>query len=124
MQDRKSGGVDLFVRHRPVGRAEENRLIADLTDPAARTDRLVIDLDVRMQAVVLGKPFRVDRIRERRTRSVDLNRLRRCDRADRQRENRKKLSHHSSSQKLTSILMPYKVVLGGAGVTPDCLVES
>ncbi len=70
-------GEQLVVRHGTICGAEEDRLGRDLTNAAARTDRLIVDLYGRMRLVVLVEPLRVDRIRERRARSVDLHVLRR-----------------------------------------------
>ena len=64
VQDLARRRLHLLRRHRPVGRAEEHRLVGELTDAAARADRLVVDLDVRVDLVVLGEPLRVDRVRE------------------------------------------------------------
>ena len=53
-------------------RRRRRSAFGELTDAAARADRLVVDLDVRVQLVVLGEPLRVDRGRERRAGAVDL----------------------------------------------------
>ena len=75
VEDRSGRGLQLLVVHRAVGRAEEHGLVDQLLDAAARADRLVVDADVRVQLVVLGKPLRIDRVREGGAGTVDLQRL-------------------------------------------------
>jgi hypothetical protein len=53
-------------------RAEENRAVRQLPNPAAGADRLVVDADVRMKLRVLREPLGVDRIRKRGARAIDL----------------------------------------------------
>src|SRR4051794_1196958 len=73
MQDVPRGRQQLFVGHGAVGRAKKDGLIGDLPDAAARPDRLIVDLDVWLQFVVLGEPLRVDRVGERRPGPVYLD---------------------------------------------------
>src|SRR5206468_3626559 len=70
------GLLFLFGGHGRVGRAEVDRLVPDLADTAARTDGLIVDLHFRMQTVVLARPFRIERVRKRRTGAVQTDRLR------------------------------------------------
>ena len=56
---------ELLVRHRAIGRAKVNCASLQLANPAARTDRLIVDLNIRMRGVVNVKPFRVNRVGER-----------------------------------------------------------
>ena len=74
VEDRSRRPLQLVVGHRPVARAEEDRLARQLLDAAARADRLVVDLDVGVDLVVLGEPLRVDRVREGGAGAVDLDR--------------------------------------------------
>ena len=86
VKDLARRGVQLLLRHRPIRCAEEDRLAGDLTNPGARAQRLVVDLDIRVQLVVLGKPLRIDRIREGGAGPGDLNflsRQSRCQRGNR-----------------------------------------
>src|SRR5664279_4547463 len=48
VEDRAWSGRELVVRHGTVRGTEEDRLVRKLPDAAARTDRLVIDLHVRV----------------------------------------------------------------------------
>ena len=64
VQNLEAGLLELIVGHRAVGGAEIHGLCSQLANAAARTDGLVVDLDVRMQLVILVKPFRINRIRE------------------------------------------------------------
>jgi hypothetical protein len=54
----------LFRRQRIVAGAKDDGLTGQLFYTAARADGLIVDLDVRMQLVVLREPLRVDRVRE------------------------------------------------------------
>src|SRR5881394_1675524 len=47
VEDGAGRGLQLFVVHRAVGRAEEDGPVGDLLDAAAGSDRLVVDPDVR-----------------------------------------------------------------------------
>ena len=73
MEDAEAGGGDLIVRHRTVRGAEEDGAGGELADAAARADRLVVDLHVRMHLVVLVEPLRIDRVGERGAGAVDLS---------------------------------------------------
>ena len=74
VDDRARSGLQLLFGHGPVGGAEEDRLVGELADAAARADRLVVDPDVGTDLVVLREPLRVDGVRERGARAVDLPR--------------------------------------------------
>ena len=50
VQDLAGRRLQLLVGHRAVGGAEEHRLVGQLPDAAARADRLVVDLHVRVAA--------------------------------------------------------------------------
>ena len=66
MKDRSALGVrEFLVAHRPVGGAEIDGLFRQLSDAAARADRLVVDFDPGALSVV-GEPLRINGIRERR----------------------------------------------------------
>jgi hypothetical protein len=72
MQNRPRRRLQLFVGHGTIGRPEKHGLVADLADAAAGSDRLVVDLHLRVLLVVLVEPLRVDRVREGRAGAVDL----------------------------------------------------
>ena len=71
------GQICRLQRH--VGCAERHRLGLDLLDPTAGTDRLVVHPVTGLFLVGIG-PLRIDRERERRTRSGNVGgkRRRRC----------------------------------------------
>ncbi len=62
---------ELIVGHRHIRRAEIHRARQKLTNAAARSYGLIIDTDIRMQAMIFFEPFRIDRIRESGSRAVD-----------------------------------------------------
>src|SRR5579863_7694684 len=62
MQYRHLVIAQLLIRHRCVGSAKIDGSGLQLADASARTDRVVVDLNVRMEPVVFGKPLRVNRI--------------------------------------------------------------
>ena len=69
----------LFVGHRHVGGAEIHGAFGELADSAARTDGLVVDLDVGMRLVIFLKPLLINRRGERGPRRVDgFGRCRNC----------------------------------------------
>ena len=57
-------GAHLVLAHGGVGRPEIHRSLGELLDPAARSDRLIVDLDPGL-LVVRVEPLAVDRVRER-----------------------------------------------------------
>src|SRR5207244_141489 len=74
MQD-AGRALQLLGVHRSIGRAEVDRALRDLANPAAGTDRLIVDLNVRVDLVVFGEPLGINRGRESRSRAVQLDRL-------------------------------------------------
>ena len=50
VQDLARRRLQLVVRHRLIGRAEEHRLAGQLPDAGARSERLIVDLDARLAA--------------------------------------------------------------------------
>ena len=57
MQDLETRRLELIVGHRPIGGAEIDRLGRELRDAAARANRLVIDLNVRMLFMIFVEPL-------------------------------------------------------------------
>ncbi len=47
----------LLVGHHRIAGAEVDRSFGDLLDPSSRSDRLVVELEVGMELVVLAKPL-------------------------------------------------------------------
>src|SRR5262249_41742448 len=76
----------LLWSHWTVTRAEENGLRRHLPNPGAGSDAVVVDLNVRMELVVLRKPLLVDRLGEGRARTLDLKVLRGYGGAERNHE--------------------------------------
>src|SRR5258706_765499 len=76
VEDLRSGrkGCDFRVLHRRVRGTEVDRLLGDPLDAAAGTDRLVVDLDVRIFRAVVLEPLRVERGWERRPRALEGDR--------------------------------------------------
>ena len=72
MQNRHAGLLELIVIHRAVGGAEIHSLVQQLADAAAGTDRLVVDLHVRDELVILDRTTwnKSDRGTSRRRRSA------------------------------------------------------
>src|SRR5205807_6091266 len=62
----------IFRLERHVRRAEIDRLVLDLLDPATRADRLVIHTDTGLRSVGLG-PLRVDRVGKSRACASDVD---------------------------------------------------
>ncbi len=86
--------LDLVGRHRAVGGAEEHRLVGQLADAGAGTERLVVDQDARLELGVLGEPLRIDRRREGGAGAVDLGALgEQANRGCRRRQRRGKGRH-------------------------------
>ena len=79
-------GLQLLLIHRTIRCAEINRALGDLLNSPAGTDRLVIDLKIRVLLVVLVKPLGVHGVRKRCARPVDRERAIRpqntCERED------------------------------------------
>ena len=73
MQNLAGCRLQLLWSHGAVGGAEEHGLRRYLADAAARPYRLIVDLHVLVQLAVLREPLRIDRIRERGTRTVDMD---------------------------------------------------
>ena len=67
----QTGLLEVVRLQRHVGGAERHGLGLDLLDAAARADRLVVEADAGLLLVGI-RPFRVDRIRERRAGSRDV----------------------------------------------------
>ena len=65
------GLLQLLVAERCVAGPEVDGPLGDLLDAAAGSDRLVVDLDVRVELVVLAEPLGIERKRERRPRAID-----------------------------------------------------
>ena len=63
---------DLFVFHRAIARPEVNRARGHLCDSAAAPNGLVVDLNIRMQIVVLIEPLGINWVRERGACAVQL----------------------------------------------------
>ena len=56
--------LQLVVIHRSVGGAEIDGSFRDLLDPAARADRLIVDLSVLVNLAVFVEPLRIHRVKE------------------------------------------------------------
>ncbi len=81
---------DLLIRHRSVGRTEVDRTLRKLPDAAARSDRLVVDLDAGLLGIRL-KPAGVDGVRKGGARAVQIGLTlgrSRCAKRDSQAEQR------------------------------------
>src|SRR5437763_967515 len=61
---------ELFIAHRPIASSEIYRPCQNLTDSAAATDGLVVDLHVGMQLVIFAEPLGIDWIRKRSARPI------------------------------------------------------
>ena len=70
MQDLYLGLFQLLVGHGAVAGSKIDGAVEHLANTTAATDRLIVDLYVRMNLVVLTEPFRIHGIRERGARSV------------------------------------------------------
>src|SRR4029453_2241789 len=57
MQHAAGGGQQLIGGQGSVGGAKEHLLVGEVAVPPPRADRLIVDLKVGMQLVVLGKPL-------------------------------------------------------------------
>ena len=55
---------NLLIAHGAVAGAKIHRARLHLTNPAAAANRLIVDLNIGMQIVVLVKPLGVDRVRK------------------------------------------------------------
>src|SRR5439155_2894770 len=66
------GLAQLFVRQGPVRRAEIDGARQKLPDATAGANRLIVDLNIRVELMVFVEPLRVDRIGEGGARAVDL----------------------------------------------------
>ena len=73
MQDRHTGLLELIVVHRAVGGAEIHGFIQQLANSAAGTNRLIVNLHVRMSLMIDVEPLGIHRIRERRSGGVQQN---------------------------------------------------
>src|SRR6266436_1727161 len=75
MQDSESVlvlvGLELLVVHGTIGGAEIHGAFGDLFDAAARTDGLVVDLNIGILLVVFIEPLRIHGVRKRCARTVD-----------------------------------------------------
>src|SRR4051794_2433581 len=75
MEDAKTAlrpeSLELVLIHRSIAGSEVDGSFRDLLDSRARTQRLIIDLNIRMKLVVLTEPFGIHRIRECRARAID-----------------------------------------------------
>ena len=60
----------LVIRHGAIAGAKVDRTGDHLSDSPAASNRLVIDLDIRMELVVLAKPLRIDWIGKGSTCSI------------------------------------------------------
>src|SRR5512138_355798 len=62
---------ELLVRHGRIASAEVDSLLGELPNAAARADRLIVDFDAGLRGVV-GEPFRIDGIWERRAGTSEI----------------------------------------------------
>src|SRR5208282_4913425 len=63
--------AELLIVHRGVAGAEVDGLVQQLLDSAARSDRLVVKMYIRIILGVDVEPLRIDRIRKGRAGAVD-----------------------------------------------------
>src|SRR5215472_11990459 len=69
-------GLELLVIHGTISGSKIDSAFRNLLNTAAGTNRLIIDLQIRILLVVLIKPFGIHRIGESRPRTVDRQRIR------------------------------------------------
>src|SRR6185295_3271580 len=63
-------GFEIVILHRGVRSSKVNCALGYLLDAAAGTDRLIVELQVRVRLVVSAEPFLVDRIWKRSARAL------------------------------------------------------
>src|SRR5262249_19628490 len=103
----------LLVGHHRVARAEIDRSLGDLLDSSSRSDRLVIELQVRVKLVVVAKSLRVERIGKGRARSIYQQRLRsRGCRAQCQTDRENLFHVFSSALRSWQIAVPTRALAG------------
>ena len=67
--------TELFIAHRPVGGPKVYCSSQKLANAAPGANRLVINLNVWMQLVILVKPFGINRVGEGSARAVHQHRI-------------------------------------------------
>src|SRR5262249_38684327 len=65
--------TELLIRHRAIGGAKIDGTLQKLANATSGTNRLVINLNIRMQIMVFRKPLGIYRVRERRPSAIDEN---------------------------------------------------
>src|ERR1700694_796044 len=64
MEKLEGSGFELFIGHRAIAGAEVDRSCLNLFDPAAAANRLIVDLNVGMQVMVLAEPLGINWVGE------------------------------------------------------------
>ena len=75
VHERRGRLLELLIGHGPVGGSEVDRAGRDLADAAARADRLVVEIDVRVDLGVFGEPLGIDWVWEGGAGAVDQENL-------------------------------------------------